>query len=636
MAALETTIGILNFSMFGGKEIIHGLRGLHGLLGFRVLIAVVVAAPLALAPGLYFFDTTPKLLALMLGAGLLWAVMPRQMSFRVELAWLLGAQAVLTVLATVFSTNPVLSLVGSEWRRLGLPATLACLAVAAAVLPMIREEPRRQRFLLASLAGAGGLVALYSLAQYAGVDPWIDRTLYTVGEGEWAILRPPGTLGYVSYLGTFLLYVIFSAAGLALTAQRAVARGFWVLVILAAALALLVSGSRGAWLGGLVGAVVLLSALPQRRKYLFVLLGFTVLAGALVLSPAGEPLRSRLRWFVEDPGGGSRLWLWRDSLRMSLRHPLLGGGPDTFERIFPPFESTELASRFPDRYIESPHNVVLDHLSVSGFGGAIAFLLLALAALRNFSYAANRAETEDERRLARSLLAATAAALVSQQFIADTIPTRLYFLVFASLSYVCVGKQEIFQPGPALRWGLRLAGVAALAFTVVFGVALLRADRAMHQARAAALRGDLQTVLAQGREAIRLFPWAGTYPMAFSRLLGGLLMNPKLQARSAAYLLALAEEAARKALPAAASPQLVAVHLASLYGVEGRFADAGAALETAIRAAPQWYRPHWLLAELHQQQGRREQAASEARLALQLGARSHPEVAARCLGMLRN
>lgn len=602
---------------------------------FWTLVLVVVAVPLALAPGLYFFDITPKLVALVIGACALWALLGgsrNRLASSPLLLRLLAAQAVVLILSAAFSTHRQLSLVGSEWRRLGLPTSLACLAVAAAVHPLTAGDSRRQRLLLGFLTGGGAFVALYSLAQFWGLDPWIAPSLYTIGEGEWAILRPPGTLGYVSYLATYLLYVLFAAAGLGLTAGSARAKTAWTLAALAAGAALLLSGSRGAWLGMAAGLALLVSGIAQRRRFLLALLGLAALGGAFVLSPYGQLVRSRMRWFVEDPAGGGRLWLWRDSLRMAVRHPVLGSGPDTFERNFPPFQSDELSRRFPDRYFESAHNVALDYLTGTGAAGTILFLLLALAAWRNYYRASRQAESPDARLLARSLLAATAAALVSQLFIADIIPTRLCFLVFAALSFVWV---EPGRRGQARMPILRLVAVACLAFVLFYSVRLWKADYAMGRARSAATRGDLDTVVTQGGAARRLFPWGGTYSLAFSRLLGNLSMNSSLAPSSRAFLLALAEDSARAALPVAANPQLVGVHLASLYVVEGRWAEAEGALDAAIRAAPHWYRPRWLLAELLSQQGRQQQAAQEARLALLLGAREHPEVAARCLQIER-
>mgnify|MGYP003352432421 CR=1 FL=1 len=82
--------------------------------------------------------------------------------------------------------------------------------------------------------------------------------------------------------------------------------------------------------------------------------------------------------------GGSRLLVWRDTLRMSATHPLLGFGPDTFAAVFPRYESRELARAYPDFAHESPHNVLLDALYSRGvLGTALALALWVLAWRRN-------------------------------------------------------------------------------------------------------------------------------------------------------------------------------------------------------------------------------------------------------------
>ena len=40
--------------------------------------------------------------------------------------------------------------------------------------------------------------------------------------------------------------------------------------------------------------------------------------------PAGLALRARTRWYREDPSGGGRIELWRDTLSMSARRWLAG------------------------------------------------------------------------------------------------------------------------------------------------------------------------------------------------------------------------------------------------------------------------------------------------------------------------
>ena len=97
-------------------------------------------------------------------------------------------------------------------------------------------------------------------------------------------------------------------------------------------------------------------------------------AAAFIVSPAGLQLRSRTRWFVEDPWGGARPLLWRDSLRMALDRPLAGYGPEVFSAAFPHYESAELARAYPDFAHESPHNIFLDAFVAQGVVGLVLLI----------------------------------------------------------------------------------------------------------------------------------------------------------------------------------------------------------------------------------------------------------------------
>ncbi len=67
---------------------------------------------------------------------------------------------------------------------------------------------------LRTVSAAGAFTALYGIAQYLGWDPILPAAGYHIGEGIWTIVRPPSTLGYVSYFATWLLFVIFFSIAL--------------------------------------------------------------------------------------------------------------------------------------------------------------------------------------------------------------------------------------------------------------------------------------------------------------------------------------------------------------------------------------------------------------------------------------
>jgi putative inorganic carbon (HCO3(-)) transporter len=611
-----------------------------------LLAGTLLTVPLAVAPSLEAFDVTPKLLALLAGACTVWLALAlegkRPQGPRLFFAALV-VLALCGVVSAIFSADRVLSLAGSEWRRMGLPAWLACLALAAAIPAAVGDDPRRRGMLLQAIAASGTVAAVYSFAQYAGHDPWINPALYHIGEGEWRIVRPPATFGYVSYFALYEASAIFVAASLALSATSRTIKIAWSSAAAAMAIAVIVSGSRGALLGAAAGVLAMtlrqsgeskalaLNCAGDGRTRRAVLAGTLVvaaLAGAFIASPLGQPVRSRMRWFVEDPEGGGRLMIWRDSAKLAAAHPLLGAGLETFGREFAPVESLELARRFPDRYVESPHNIFLDYSTAAGVPTLAAFGMLMIVALRSTWCNPDPA-----------LFAALFAGLVAAQFVADTITTRLLLMSLAALVLP-------MAPGPSgasgfdsrpdranrtARWMVGLCAVLAAFALIVLGGRLVSADRAAFQAQAALSRGDLDTAVQAGRVSAEAFPWGGAYAFRQSRLLGQVAMIPSLSGAARGFLLLQAEALAREALPHAEQPGAIYLQLASVAGIQGRYQEAQSELEAAVGASPAWFRPRWQLAVLLWQQGRKAEAAQQAGFALERGARALPEAAAQCV-----
>jgi hypothetical protein len=267
----------------------------------------------------------------------------------------------------------------------------------------------------------------------------------------------------------------------------------------------------------------------------------------------------------------------------------------------------------PDRYVESPHNTFLDYATSAGVPALAAFGLLMIAALR----------TADP-----ALFAALIAALIAAQFVADTITTRLLLLSLAALALPPVLPARGERATPYI---VVLCAVLATIALVVFGGRLISADRAAFRTQSALSRGDLDTAVQAGRASAQAFPWGGTYAFRHSQMLGQVAMVSNLPSATRGFLLLQAESEARASLPHAEQPGAVHLQLASVAGIQGRIPEAQSELEAAVRASPAWFRPHWQLALLLWQQGRRADAAQQAGLALARGARAYPEVSAQCV-----
>jgi len=609
-----------------------------------LLLAVVLALiPLAIAPGWFFyFDVTPKVVLLLLGtaaAALWWAATGGAAGFyrasRPARWFLLSicAMAVSLAVSTLASVNPALSLGGSNWRYWGLLTQLAALGFAYLVAACCAGRPDRLRIVLRAIAASGLIVAVYGIVQYFGWDPWLDARGYHIGEGIWTIVRPPSTLGHADYSANWLLFAVFAGAALAVSEQRTPWRWLAWAAAAAGSVAIVLSGTRAAMLGLLAGAALLLisgagsqpardsqSRLHRRFRlpYVALILAIAAAAALFYLSPAGEKLRARVHWAREEPAGGARLLLWRDSLRMAAARWPAGYGPETFIATFARRQSVDLARAYPDFYHESPHNIYLDVLVAQGVAGPV--LLLALAA-SGFAAASSMRRNPAAGALASGLAAMT----ISGQFACFTLPTGLaYYVAIAMLVSLGIGAPLPSWP-VSRRWPRVAAAACCAGVLIVFGVRLTMAETVL-----AAARRSLDAVLvsdAANRYAqYEHWRWPGpSADLWYSRRLAQIAgSNAERMIRIQALQQAgLAAQGATQTTEAAFNAYY---NLAAFYARQNDFVRTEQSLRTAISYAPNWFKTHWMLAQVLQAALRLKEAESEAATAVALDGGKHPEV----------
>jgi hypothetical protein len=270
---------------------------------------------------------------------------------------------------------------------------------------------------------------------------------------------------------------------------------------------------------------------------------------------------------------------------------------------FPSHESLALARAHPDFYHESSHNIFLEAFVSSGILG-----LLALAGWTAFGLAYARGPTG----------AAFVAMLVSQQFTAFTAPTELYFYI--SLAIVAasalprvstsrgVGLGKVVAQASACEPPLALRAALAAPFAF-FAIFLGTGDALLASARRALDRNDIATA---ERTVTRARAWHASADIYFSRrFLAAHLPDPAshLQAWKAAM------EAARSAPATADDPMNAFVNLASFYAGESDVVNVEKNLRASISTAPNWFKSHWLLAQILALEGQVPAAQAEARAA---------------------
>lgn len=602
----------------------------------RFLVPLVAAlVPLLITPGLFsHFDVTPKVAVLLLGTALLLSYRGvnvqnvynlLQQPAGHWLAAILGAVWISAALATLFSTNPLLSLNGSGWRRLGLISETALLLFVLMAAGWLVAEPGNIRLLLRACVASGALSAAYGIAQYFGRDPLMPVSAYQVGEGQFMIVRPPGTLGHADYFAAWLVTIVFLALALErLETQR------WLKVCAGsvsalAMLAIVLSGTRSAILGVAIGGLAFVAmSRPaiKRTAVLAAVAGIAALA-LLFFSPAGLKLRARVHWSLEDARGGARLLLWRDSLAMAVQRPISGYGPETFAAEFPRFQSAALSRAFPDFYHESPHNMFLDALASEGLVGF--FVLFWLCGFGGWCVV--RA-ARFRRPLAGALTAALIGAIVAQQFIVFILPTLLFFyLILAMFAAEDTPNEEATAHTARRSAILFVASAAAVVLFAGYGFRLLVADRALQVAERSAATGDVRAA-AQAYQTILQWQLPGSSDdLAYSRAMHGLAIGTRDLATA---ILARREalEAATRAVSTAEDRQNAWYNLAMLKAESNDVQGVERALRNSIASAPNWFKPHWTLAQVLDLTHRPNEALTEAELAVQLDGNHDAEVIA--------
>lgn len=535
---------------------------------------------------------------------------------------LLAAEWIAFVVATMWSLNRPLSLDGGSWRRFGLIPETGLLVFVLLAAGWLAAQKDRINYLLRAVAVSGGLAACYGIAQYFGWDPWMPAQAYQVGEGVFTIVRPPGTLGHADYFAVWLVMVLFFSIALHRIEEDWPYRAGALTAVGLAAIAIILSGTRAAMLGACVGGVALLFARRQRIGMRGVTIGL-VCAASLALfffSPAGLKLRARLHWSLEDPRGGARLLLWRDSLAMSAHRPLAGFGPETFATEFPRFESIQLASLYPDFYHESPHNMFLDTLAAQGVLGLLALIGLCGLGAWGAIHACRAGQP-----LGPPLAAAFLGLLITQQFTAFIFTTALFFHLLVVLLVVVAWSPWKLAPVNRTRPLVLVPLALVILFVAGYATRLLMADRALALVWQRIASGDIAGASEEYRTVLRWEPWSAISDLSYSSAMQQAATSvPIFRDRLTAHQQAL--DSGIRAVRSAEDRQNAWYNLAVLLAGQNDAAGAERALRNAIAWAPHWFKPHWALARLLAVSGRGVEATEEARLAFQYDGGHDPEV----------
>ena len=389
---------------------------------------------------------------------------------RILIAFLL-----ISAVSAAFATNVWLAI-----RALTISASGLGVFWAARVL----RDRGLAKPLLSAIAFAVIVAAITSLLQAFGV-----RSDY------FSINRAPGgTLGnrnFVAHLAAFGLPVVLLGALLARNAGAYFIRAIGVTTVLAV---LVLTRSRAGWLAliavVLIFLVCMLLATPLRSTGLLWrrIAGLALLAGIGAAAAVYSP--NKLRWSSENPylesirgvanyqggSGRGRLTQYRQSLRMTAEHPVLGVGPGNWPVRYPEYATRRDPSLDPNEAGTTSNPwPSSDWIAFVAERGPVAALLLLGAffvmAVRALRLLLNAHEPADALH-ATALLATIAATLVAGAFDAVLLLGLPTLLVWATLGVLLPPPRSLAEMRPARALPLFAALLLAAAGTARSGAQL--------------------------------------------------------------------------------------------------------------------------------------------------------------------
>jgi O-antigen ligase len=386
-------------------------------IALRVLQAGAIAVVIAAAPYKTFdLDRffVPKELVLSITA-LIVTLLCLARARRISLArtdQLLALWLLLGVVSALFATN---------WWLAERAVAISLAGAACFWCARTLARAGHSRALVAALALAGIVGAATSLLQAYGVK----TEFFSLNRA------PGGTFGNRNFMAHLCVITLPALLFSGLRAPSRASLMRWCGGIALVSGALILSRSRAAWLALVVGMMVLIvtgfiamrqrdgSLRPARLALLF--LAAVAGAGAALVIPntldwkSDSPYADTAQSIVNYKGGSGhgRLIQYGNSLKMTLRHPLLGVGPGNWPVVYPRFASENDPSLGQDGMASNPWPSS-DWVTFLSERGPVALGLIGLAVLALLTDGVRglRGGVDTETRVSAAVFLATLVVLL--------------------------------------------------------------------------------------------------------------------------------------------------------------------------------------------------------------------------------
>ena len=309
------------------------------------------------------------------------------------------AYAGVTIISTVFSISPRLSLFGDIIRKESMFTILAYVMLTFLFSQYVETE-RQYRSLLQGLLFSSLLISINGILNYLGYYPIKQLVPFSGREG-------PGVgslIGNPNFLGKYLVIIVPLFIAYYFSARKVTLNIIYSAGFMLCLCALILTFTRASWLGFLIEFVIfgLLTGkeiLRESKKKIFAsMLLICIIASisicALLPKKEGyffndvkDSIHSTFD-FKKGTGVATRLFLWEKAIEIIKKRPLVGYGPDTNGLAMQSY-NLEYCMKFNDwkKYMEEGKEkikfynwTVIDRAHNNYLDIAIALGLIGLAA----------------------------------------------------------------------------------------------------------------------------------------------------------------------------------------------------------------------------------------------------------------
>ena len=489
------------------------------------------------------------------------------------------------LISTIFSTDFATSYFGSYERQLGLQTYILYFLGFFFLAALVSKSCRIDRFILVFFISAA-VMALETILQGLSMDPigWFPMSYAPFGfTGNSGYLSC-----YISLILPFGMYFIYKSA-------RVHQKVLYSIITVIILWGLYTARSRTVWatmplfFPGFVIAhyIFIKKNIKIRLRHIPIAIGsiFVVgLIGYFTIKGMQEHFPVVKHWIGGfKASSGSRLAMWKDSIKMIWDYPIFGSGLGTIRPIFMPYISNLLR----ESHIDNPHNNYLAIWSQLGILGLGTFLWMIYRWAKGLITVINLQETsKNDRLLALTIFLSLMNYLWWQIPWFDNVSTMPPTILLLFFSHALFRHNSIELAGKKEQ-GLvnALSNKLIIPISIIlipFGITAMyhafnaaKADNNIVKVSKVSKRyyaGDMKKFNFMRKhltEAHELFPYEFTYTYK----LGALYLRRHMQLKNSQSR-KLAEEWLKKALIHSWSPDIVYEKLMRLYVFDKNLNDA--------------------------------------------------------------